>query len=151
MTTVKSYTINDTTYLQRPLVLGQIKQLSEAMAGVEIHAGAGVGDVAVILADRLPRCAAAVLQPEGVAHKDKDLDAMEAEFTEHLDLELVEAVINDFFEITPATVFARLLGRMKGVFAVMRLGVMVTGSMTSSASSPEGTSPSGTPSSGVTP
>lgn len=153
MKNVKRYEINGKTYLQRSLVLGQIRQLTEAMAGVAIPPGSDFGDVAGMLADRLPHCAAAVLQPEGVRHEDKDLDALAAEFAEHLDLTTADQVIDDFFALTPATVLTRLLGRIQGVFAGMRLGVAAAtmGGLTSSSSSlPEATSPSETPSSGAT-
>ena len=38
---MERYTINDKPYIQRTLVLGQIKQLTETLAGVNIPAGAG--------------------------------------------------------------------------------------------------------------
>lgn len=144
-----TYTINGKTYTQRTLVLGQIKQLTTALAEVNIQVGAGVGQVAGMIGDNLARCAAVILQPEGVAHRDKDLDQLEAEFAEHLDIVTADKVIDDFFDLTPATIIAKLLGRLRGMFVVTRIGA--DGSTTPSCSSPEGTSPSETPSSGDTP
>lgn len=146
---MERYTINDKTYTQRTLVLGQIKQLTVALAGVNIPAGAGVAEVAGLIGDQLPRCAAVILQPEGVPHKDKDLPALEAEFAEHLDIVTADKVIDDFFALTPAETIARLLGRLRGMFVVARAGG--AGSTTPSSSSPAATSPGGTPSSGDTP
>lgn len=144
-----TYTINEKTYTQRTLVLGQIKQLTEALQGVNIPAGAGVGQVAGLIGDNLARCAAVILQPEGVAHKDKELEALEIEFAEHLDIVTADKVIDDFFVLTPAAIIARLLGRLRGMFVMTRIGA--TGSTTPSSSLPEATSPGETPSSGATP
>ena len=119
---MEQYEINGKTYIQRPLVLGQIKQLTEALAGVDIPTGAGVGQVAGLVGDQLPRCAAVVLQPEGVAHRDKDMDALEAEFYEHMDLVTAEKVIDDFFALTPAQTVAKLLGRLRGMFVMAQVG-----------------------------
>jgi hypothetical protein len=145
---MRRYTINDKTYTQRVLVLGQIKQLTEALAGVNIPAGAGVGQVAGLIGDHLVRCAAVVLQPEGVAHRDKDLAAMEGEFAEHLDIITADQVIDDFFALTPATTIAKLLGRLRGMFVVAQVGG--AGSMIPSSSLAAAISPSETPSSGDT-
>lgn len=143
---MERYTINDKTYVQRTLVLGQIKQLTEALQGVAIPAGAGVGQVAGLIGDHLPRCAAVILQPEGVAHRDKDLAALEAEFAEHLDIVTADKVIDDFFALTPAETIARLMGRLRGMFVMARVGG--AGSTTPSSSSAAATSPGETPSSG---
>ncbi|WP_028319345.1 hypothetical protein [Desulfobulbus elongatus] len=147
---MERYTINGQTYTQRTLVLGQIGQLLEAMRGVSFPAGAGVAQVAGLIGDRLARCAAVVLQPEGVLHRDKDLAALEAEFTEHLDIVTTEKVIDDFFALTPAAAIAKLFGRLRGliVLAPTTGGI---GSTPPSSSSPEETSPNETPSSGDTP
>ena len=146
---MERYTINDKTYTQRTLVLGQIKQLTEALEGVAIPAGAGVGQVAGLIGDKLPRCAAVILQPEGVTHRDKDLATLEAEFAEHLDIVMADKVIDDFFALTPAVTIAKLLGRMRGMFVMTRIGA--AGSTTPSCSLQEETSPKETPSSGDTP
>ena len=60
-----------------------------------------MAQVAGLIGDHLPRSAAVILQPEGVAHRDKDLVALEAEFAEHLDIVTAEKVIDDFFVLTP--------------------------------------------------
>lgn len=146
---MERYTINDKPYIQRTLVLGQIKQLTEALAGVNIPAGAGVAQVAGLIGEHLPRCAAVILQPEGVTHRDKDLTAMEAEFAEHLDIVTADQVIDDFFALTPAATIARLLGRLRGMFVVAQVGG--AGSTRPSSSSAAAISPSATPSSGDTP
>jgi hypothetical protein len=149
---VKSYTINGRIYTQRIMVLGQIRQLTEALGGVEIPAGARLGNIAGILGDRLPHCAAAVLQPEGVSHKDKDLAAMAEEFAEHLDIETAGRVIDDFFAVTPAATLAEMIGRLGGVFRMIVTGTKATatGSSSSSSSLQAATSPSEQKSSGAT-
>ena len=137
--TSERYEINGKTYIQRPMVLGQVKQLVDAMQGVVIPPGAGVADIAGILGDRLANCAAAVLQPEGVQHKDKDIKAMSAEFSEHLDLEQADKIIDDFFALTPARAFTRLMAKMQIGFAGMRLGMSAPESIKSSVSLPQET------------
>ncbi|GAB6191153.1 hypothetical protein [Desulfocastanea catecholica] len=150
--TIKKYTIGGKVYTQRIMVLGQIRQLTEAIGGVEIPAGARLGNIAGILGDRLPHCAAAVLQPEGVEHQDKDVAAMAKEFTEHLDIATAGRVIDDFFVLTPATTLAEMIGRLGGVLRMIAAGTKATatGSNSSSSSSPVETSPSGPTSSGAT-
>lgn len=145
---MEHYIINGATYTQRTLVLGQIKQLTDALADVNIPSGSGVGQVAGLIGEHLPWCAAVILQPEGVTHRDKDLTAMEAEFAEHLDIVTADKVIDDFFALTPAETIARLLGRLRGMFAVAQVGG--AGSTKPSSSSAAATSPSETPSSGDT-
>jgi len=148
-TKVKTYTIGGKNYTQRTMVLGQIRHLTEAFGEVEIPPGANLSDIAVILGDRLPGCAAAVLQPEGVLHKDKDLDAMAAEFFENLDIDTANKVIDDFFDLTPSATLATLIGRLGGVLRTM-MSRQATGSSSSSSPSPQETSPKETPSSGDT-
>jgi hypothetical protein len=147
---MERYTINGKTYTQRILVLGQIKQLTEALEGASIPAGSGVGQVAGLIGDQLPRCAAVILQPEGVAHRDKDLAALEAEFAEHMDIVTADKVIDDFFALTPAETIARLMGRLRGVFVVARR-TEEAGSTIQCSSSAAETLPNATPSSGDTP
>ncbi len=133
----KEYQIGGKTFIQRPLVLGQLKQIVELVAGLRIPAESDAAGVAAILAegDLLSRGLAILLCEPGKGLKDKDLDALAEFMAENADFETTLGVVEDFFELTrPESVFAKLtaLGA--------KIRAKTEGSAPSSASSPEGTS-----------
>jgi len=139
----KKYEIGGTVYVQRPLVLGQIAQLTALLSGIAVYQGVGPAGLVVALGDRLPRALAIVLSPEGVPAKDKDLDVIETAMCDADPLTALQAV-EDFFTCNPtAAVFEKLAGMVKRIRASM-----ATGSDNSSALSLTETSPSETQSSG---
>lgn len=140
------YGINDKLYIQRPLVLGQISQISKLVRGIEIPENISSHDFINLLGDRLPDALAIALSPVGVRIKDKNLDELAEEFREHMDIETAVEVVDGFFSLNPiVSAVEKLAGMMTTVKKAM------TGSKGSLSSFPGETSQSETGSFGRTP
>lgn len=124
------YTINEKQYIQKPIVLGQIRQLTESLGGLTLDLSQDIMGIINTLGDRLPVVLAAVLIPEGQSIRDKDLVALATDLEAGCDLETAIKVIEDFFTCNPtASLLQKLAGAMK------ELAPMLTGLKTSPASS----------------
>lgn len=140
------YEINGNTYILKPLVLGQIEQVSQLLQGVEIASDMGTMDIVKLLDDRLPEAIAIVLTEEGKKLKEKDIPALTEEIREFLDIDTAMEIVNHFFSLNPiASVLEKLTGTMIGI------RTMITGLKRRSSSSPEEISSNGTESSGDIP
>jgi hypothetical protein len=147
MTEVRRYQINGTTYIQQPLVLGQIRQLMTVMAGLTIPPDVTVPALLDLLGAKLPEALAVVLTAEGKSPRDKDLTALAAELEFSLPIETACEVVEDFFACNPV---AELLDKLTGTMGAIG-GLLTSGSIRQSSSSATATSPSGTASSGDSP
>lgn len=137
------YQINGKTYILKPLVLGQIGQITHLLQGIEIASDMGTMDIIKLLDDRLPVAIAIVLTEEGKKLKDKDVQALTEEVREFLDIGTAMEIVDRFFSLNPiASVLEKLTGTMMGISRMM------TGSKERSSSSPEETSRGATGSSG---
>lgn len=140
------YEINGKSYVQRPLVLGQIGQINDVLKGVEITGDMGIEQVVGLLGDRLPVAMAIVLTEKGTRIQDKDAEALTEEMREFMDIGTAVEVIDHFLSLNPiASVFGRLTGMMAGITKAR------IGSKTSSSPSLEETSQSERESSGDSP
>lgn len=147
----KKYEIGGTVYVQRPLVLGQIRQLSDVLSGMTISGDATPASVILAVAERLPMALAVVLTPEGVTLPDKDLKALAEKIEFEISAEQVVEVVEDFFDCNPvASVLQKLAGAM-GTVAGRTIPTAGGGSTTLSAPLPEGTLPEEMQSCGDTP
>lgn len=145
----KRYTIGGKTYIQRTLVLGQVKQLKIVLTGLEIPENSTGFDVVEILGDRIPQALAIVLTEEGTTLKGKDLTALAEELEFSIEAQVVFEVIEDFFICNPTvTLLQKLAGMIGSLRGLMRKR---TGSTSSASPSPEETSPDETVSSGDIP
>lgn len=147
----KQYIINGKTYIQRPLVLGQFRQLIGVVKDIQIPPTLNAMLIASSLGDSLPRAIAVVITESGVKlrEKEKNIDKAAAEIEFDLSLELAVEIIEDFFDLTltPA-----LINRIRGMMKKAGMGITLSGaSKKSASSSPEGTSQNATTSSGDTP
>ncbi len=142
------YSINEKTYYQNKLVLGQWRQLLDILKGLTIPGNVDVLGMVDILGDRLPLALAVVLNPEGVALKDKDLPALADELEYTISADAVIKVIEDFFECNPLPSILAKLSQAAGILDGM---MTKTQSTPSSSSSPPETSPGEIASSGDTP
>jgi len=132
----KTYEINGKTYVHRPQVLGQLKQLEELLKGTNIPAGAGAMGIVEALGDKVPIALAIILTGQGKSPQDKDLEALAAEMLWGVDLAQTMEIVDDFFSINPlSSAFAKVVGMMER-FAEQVLA-MQTGS--SPSASPSGT------------
>ena len=142
------YEIGGKVYVQRTLVLGQVRQLTGLLQELRIEPEKfDAAGLLALLGERLPEALAIVLTEEGKSPRDKDLKALAEELEFSIDAETVVKVIEDFFSCNPA---ASLFDRLAGVVRKVNPQA-ATGSKTPASSSQAETSPAGTPSSGNTP
>lgn len=103
------YRIGGSCYIQRPLVLLQIEQLSEFLANIQLPSGLNVVGIVRVLGDRIADALAIVLTPEGVELDQKDLPAIAAQLRKSVDIETAVRVVEDFLSCNPvASVFDKL-------------------------------------------
>lgn len=116
-----TYEINGKTYFQRPLVLGQIKQLFGVLKGVEIAQDMGIKEIMRLLGDRLPDAIAVVLTEKGTKIKDKDLQALADEMREFMDIGTATEVFDHLLSLNPiASVIEKLTGIMTTMMVVLK-------------------------------
>lgn len=151
----KRYTVNGKVYIQRPLVLGQLKQLFTVMEDLRIPSVLDATAVIAAISGQGPavsRFLAVVLIPDGIDVAQKDLEAMAGDLNEFtVPLDLLLSVIEDFFGCNP---LPSLLEHMRRVAEIVMTALQPspdTGSTTSAAFWPEETLPDETQSSGDTP
>lgn len=142
------YEIGGKTYTQKPLVLGQIRQLMSLMKGIVIPHDIGIPGLISLLGDKLPRAIVIVLCEEGKALKDKNLEHLESEIEFEISPEQAIQVVEDFFDSNP---IVSLLERLKETAGKISEKMKETGLNKSASSSPVEILPSETPSSGDTP
>ncbi|HSV27251.1 MAG TPA: hypothetical protein VLH60_05100 [Sedimentisphaerales bacterium] len=148
MDTIKEYAIGDKTYQQKPLVLGQVKQLRDVMKGLEIPAGVEPTEMIGILGDRLPLALAIVLTERGKSPRAKNVAELAGELEFSITPEQILEVIADFFSCNPlSSVLERLAGLMDNLGRTM--ATTRIGSQKSVSSSETETSQSATESSGA--
>ncbi|MBE0596852.1 MAG: hypothetical protein IH614_06270 [Desulfuromonadales bacterium] len=144
----KQYEINAVKYEQRPLVLGQWRQLLAVIEGLEIPAG----DVQQVLAalaasQRLEQAAAVVLIPTGQQPREKDNAAIAAELEWSATVEDLAQVVADFFtcNLAPSN-----LERLTGIIdqVTMQIRQAATGSKRAASTFAVETSPGVMPSCG---
>jgi hypothetical protein len=92
------YIIGGKKYLQRPLVIGQLKQLSKLLKDVVISPEVGAAELVEAIGVKLPEALAIVLIPEGVDIKDKNIEEIVKELEFQVDIETAVKIVEDFFE-----------------------------------------------------
>ena len=118
----KTYYIGGKTYEQRPLVLGQVKQLLAVTEGVAIPRMIDLsGNIAVnmvelvyLMGDRLPEAMAVVLTEQGTAPRDKDLQALAGELRWAVLPDQALDIVSDFFVGNPLSSFLEKLAGLTG-------------------------------------
>lgn len=143
----KTYDIGGKKYVQRALVLGQIRQLVACIEGVVFPEDLDPRSLIITLGDRLPRALAIVLTPENTEVRGKDLEELAEEIEFSISPEAIFEVIEDFFDCNPIVSLLESVGKMSAKIQTK----LPTGSKSLSASSPEATSPDENQSSGETP
>ncbi len=147
------YTIGETKYFQRELVLGQWEQLLKVLDGIAIT-GRGLNDILQEVSDkgRMGRLLAILLIPEGTAIRDKNIDELTQELLFSVTSTTASEVLNDFFDCNPVSSIAGRLGRL-AVRMIETLTAHLPPIGQADASSPSAgeTSPAGMPSDGDAP
>ncbi len=142
-----TYVIDGKTYVQRPLVLGQIKQLVSILENMSVDIFVNEMEMTKLLISNAGPAIAVILTEEGTSPKDKDVQYLAGELEFAIDAETITRVIQDFFACNPvALICEKVAGMVKTVQRTME-----TGSTGSVSSSREGISQSGSRSSGDTP
>lgn len=105
-----AYEIDGTTYIQRPLVLGQLARLTSSLKGVVLY---GTTPFAIVgaVGEQLPDLLACVLVPEGTHPRDVDQRQLVAALYD-CPPEVAIKVVEDFFACNP---LVSLLERLTGI------------------------------------
>lgn len=112
------YIIGGKKYIQRPLVIGQLKQLARLLKNVVISPDAGPANIVEAIGDKLPEAIAIVLIPEGVNVKDKNIEEMVRELEFQVDIETAVKIVEDFFDCNQVSLlWKRLQNALKGTEA----------------------------------
>lgn len=143
---MKEYQIGEKTFIQKPLVLGQLMQIIDLLAGLQIPSHITVPGIIALLQDRLPRAMAIILCEPGQKLKEKDLDSLTDFMAEKCDLSTTLEVVENFFGLNNLPSILEKLAQMSQT--VKRL---VIGLKSSALSSAEEISHDETKSSGDTP
>lgn len=154
-TEIKTYRLGGRTYEQRPLVLGQIRQLEEQLKDIPWTTALTASDLLRLFGALLPQLAAIVLRPRVpwplslmYEPKRKNVPRLARRLATELDLTTSYEVVADFFVCNPVQSF---LGRLTGVLSETGALQTKTAPNKPASSSPEATSPSATLSCGDTP
>jgi hypothetical protein len=109
----KKYDIGGKTYIQRPLLVGQLESLMERASSLTITS-LDPKSVIHALGGKINYILATIMIPEGVPVKKRDIDAIEEQLDEYLDLKTATEIVTDFFVFNPASL---LLGTIKEMVA----------------------------------
>lgn len=145
----RKYEIGDKIYIQRPLVLGQWRQLGPILQEISLPAGdISPASLVSALGQHFFDVLAIILTPEGASLRNKDIPSLAAEIEFAVMPETAIEVIADFFGCNP---IPSLLDHLTTL--TTRVQQSLTGiGLTKSASSSAGeTSPGATGSSGMSP
>lgn len=108
-----NYEINGKRYFQKPLVLGQVGQLTELLKEISLPANLSIAGLITAFGDKLAKALAIVLIPEGKALKEKNLQELEDELGAAATIEIAFKVIEDFLDCNQLSfVFGRITGLM---------------------------------------
>jgi len=143
------YEIGGRTFYQKPLVLGQVKQLVSVLKGLVLPYDLTINSLVLSLEDKIPQTIAILLSEEGVLLKNKNVDEIQELVEENLDIAQTIKVIEDFFDCNPiASISEAVIGLSLKVKSNMTQATSLTESSLSlleETSPKEMTSPGDTP------
>ncbi len=142
------YEIGDKTYIQKPLVWGQITQLTTLLQDIEIPEDINVQSMVLILGGKLPQALSICLTEEGKSPRDKDIQKLASEIEYEIEAETTIEVIEDFFDCNPV---ASILEKLSGMIRKITESISKAGLKKSVSSSQAETSPKEIKSSGDIP
>lgn len=111
----KTYLINGRSYVQRPLVLGQLLPLCKMLETVEIRSFSVQGIVSAF-GQSLSTALAVLLIPKGDTVRGRDLETIAAELDEHMSAETALEVVADFLSFNPASSILEKVKEITGAF-----------------------------------
>ena len=143
------YEIGGRKFVQKALVLGQVKLLISTIRGVALPRDATPASLVIALGDKVSDVLAIVLSEEGIPLKNKKLRDVQDLIEEHLSIEQSIGMVEDFFDCNPiASISEAMIGLAKKVEQVMTAKVSKEPSTESVSPLAEETLPSETISSG---
>jgi hypothetical protein len=144
------YEIGGRKFVQKALVLGQVKLLITTIKGVTLPRDATPASLVIALGDKVSDVLAIVLSEEGIPLKNKKLRDVQDLIEEHLSIEQSIGMVEDFFDCNPiASISEAMIGLAKKVEQVMTAKVSKEPSTESASPLVEETLPSETISSGA--
>ena len=105
------YDIGGRKFKQKPLVLGQVKQLIAVLKGLVLPSELNVMSLIESLDEKITQALAILLIENGVSLKEKNVSEVQEFLDENLELKTIVGVINDFFDCNPiASISEALIG-----------------------------------------
>ena len=105
------YTIGEKVYFQRPLLVGQIVPLLDALQGI-VFESLGAMDIIRQLGPKLNEVLAVILIPEGVNIKNRDISEIEDHLENNLDVITALQIVSDFFAFSPPSLMLKEVSRL---------------------------------------
>jgi hypothetical protein len=144
----KKYQIGDKIYIQRPLVLGQWRQLNEVAKEVILPDNLDVKSLLAAFGSRLFSALAVIVTEEGRSPRDKDIESLAGEIEFGVTPEEALEIISHFFILNP---IHSLLENLQGMVGEIAARIAAIGSMNFASSAAPETLPTGITSSGTLP
>jgi len=112
------YQIGDKTYIQKAMVLGQVKSFTDLLKTFDMPEKLDVLELVSVLGDRLPEALAVVLIEKGskTPLKDRDIKKIAEELSNTIDTNTVLQVMDDFFACNP---IAYIMEKMSNIMIGM--------------------------------
>jgi hypothetical protein len=127
------YEIGGRTFYQRPLVLGQVKQLVSILKELVLPYELTVASVILSLGDKTSNALAVLMVEEGVPLKKKKMAEIEDILEENLSIEETIKVVEDFFDCNPiVSISEAMIGLTNKVQKTMTQANSLTESVLSS-------------------
>ncbi len=142
----KKYTIGGKTYIQKPLVLGQWRQLNEVVQTVLLPEELDIKSLIVAFGSRLFTALAIIVTEEGKSPRDKNIAALADEIEFGVTPEEALEIIADFFALNP---MLSLLNSIDGLINRIKERLGGIGSRNSATSAAAATLPAAAGSSGT--
>lgn len=111
------YTIGERSFIQRPLVWGQVRQLMDLLKTVEIKPPYGTKELVEVLGDKLIYAVVIVITEQGKSPKEKDTTSLASEIEFDLSIDMMLQVIDDFFSCNPTASYLEKLTKLIGNMA----------------------------------
>ena len=134
---IYKYVIGGKTYIQTPLVLGQVRQLINLLEGITIPHDFNTLSLISAIGDKISLALAILLTEESKPLKDKNLEQLAKELEFEISTEMTIEVIEHFFDLNNIVYLSEKLGNI-----ALRISKSMTGSMNSASFSQEETSQS---------
>jgi hypothetical protein len=96
----KIYVIGEKKYVQKPIVLGQVRQLTDLFKDVVIPEDLSITSILMSLGSNLGKAIAIVLTEEGVSLRNKNIEESASDIEFNITPEQALEVVEDFFGIT---------------------------------------------------